>query len=81
LETEIKLLERLEVRKARQAQTALHTLKPPALPLSGECLAEKVTEIKLPLDGLLAERIELGGQVLELESAAQFVQLHRATSS
>ena len=81
LEAQIELLEGLEVRKACQAQATFHPFEPPPLPLGAERLAQKLPVIKFAFGRLLTQRVELGGQMLELEFGAQLAQLHHTTSS
>jgi hypothetical protein len=81
LETEIELLEGLDLRKARQAQAPFHPFEAPALPLGAERLAQKLPVIEFAFGRLLTYRVELGGQMIELESDAQLAQLHHSTSS
>lgn len=54
LETQIELLERLDVRKARQAQPPFYTFEPPPLPLGAERLSKKLPVIEFALGRLLA---------------------------
>jgi hypothetical protein len=81
LKAEIELFERFDVGKARQAQSAFHALEPPPLPFGGERLAQELPVIEFVFGGLLAQRVKLGCEMIELEFGAQGVQLHRATSS
>ena len=54
LETEVKLLKRLDVRKTRQAQTPFYPFEPPPLPLGAEHLGKKLPVIEFALGRLLA---------------------------
>src|SRR5262249_60010068 len=80
-ETEVELLKRLDVRKTTQAQTPSHPFDPPPLPLGAERLGQKLPVIEFALGRLLAQGVELGGQMVELQFAAQVIQLHRPSSS
>ena len=81
LKAEVELLERLDVGKPRQPQPAFHALEPARLPLGHQRLTQELRVVELAFGGLLAQGIELGRQMFELEFGAQLGQLHCATSS
>src|SRR5216684_9232088 len=81
LEAEVELLERLDVGKPCQPQPAFHALEPARLPLGHQRLTQELRVVSLAFGGLLAQGVELGRQMFELEFGAQLGQLHCATSS
>jgi hypothetical protein len=81
LEVEVELLQGLDPREASQPEAGLDPALEPPLPFGFQGLGQEALVVQFPLGGLLADGLQLGIQVVQLQLLQQRGQLHRDASS
>ena len=81
LEVEVELVEGFDPGETGLAQPGFDAALVAPLPFGLQRLVQEGLVVQLALGGLLADRIQLGFQVVHLQLVEQMVQFHQATSS